>query len=35
MDAVIAGTAIGSKAKLATDDHNDFAPFVSHGLELI
>jgi len=32
---MIAGTAIGAKAKLATANLDDFAPFVSHGLEVI
>lgn len=35
VDAMIAGTAITAKARLATQNRADFEPFVAHGLRLI
>ncbi len=35
VDAMIAGTAILAKARLATRNRADFEPFVAHGLHLI
>lgn len=35
VDAMIAGTAIVAQTRLATDNYDDFAPFLKHGLELI
>jgi len=35
VDAMIAGTAIVAQAQLATANHDDFTPFLAHGLELI
>jgi predicted nucleic acid-binding protein len=35
VDAMIAGTAIIAKARLATCNRADFAPFAAHGLKLI
>lgn len=35
VDAMIAATAIVAKAPLATNNRDDFAPFIPHGLELI
>ncbi len=35
IDAMIAGTAIAARARLATNNRADFKPFVPHGLELI
>lgn len=35
VDAMIAGTALVAQARLATQNHNDFAPFLQHGLEVI
>ncbi|MBE2204864.1 MAG: type II toxin-antitoxin system VapC family toxin [Chthoniobacterales bacterium] len=35
VDAMIAGTAIAARAKLATNNRADFEPFVSYGLELV
>jgi len=35
VDAMIAATAIVAKAPLATNNRNDFKPFVAHGLKLI
>lgn len=35
VDVMIAGTAIGLGAALASDNPNDFAPFVSLGLRLL
>lgn len=35
VDAMIAATAIAAKAPLATNNRNDFAPFLAHGLELV
>ncbi len=35
VDAMIAGTAIAAGAKLATNNRDDFEPFVADGLELI
>jgi hypothetical protein len=35
VDAMIAGTATASRANLATNNHDDFGPFVPHGLELV
>ncbi len=35
IDAMIAGTAIASGARLATNNHDDFKPFVGHGLKLV
>ena len=34
VDAMIAGTAITAKARLATRNRDDFQPFVAHGLTL-
>ncbi len=34
-DCLIAATAIGARAKLATNNRSDFKPFLSHGLELV
>ena len=35
VDAMIAGTAITAKARLATCNRADFAPFAAHGLKFI
>lgn len=35
VDAMIAATAIVAKARLATNNHSDFLPFVPHGLTLL
>lgn len=35
VDTMIAATAILAEAELATENHNDFAPFVPRGLRLI
>lgn len=35
VDAMIAGTAIATSARLATNNQADFEPFVPYGLELI
>jgi predicted nucleic acid-binding protein len=35
VDAMIAGTAITAKARLATQNRADFKPFVTHGLLLV
>jgi len=35
VDSMIAGTAIGAKARLATANRDNFAPFLDYGLELI
>jgi predicted nucleic acid-binding protein len=35
VDAMIAGTAITAKARLATQNRADFKPFVAHGLLLV
>ena len=35
VDAMIAGTAIAAKARLATNNRADFKPFLPHGLKLI
>lgn len=35
VDAMIAGTAIAAKARLATNNRADFKPFLPHGLNLI
>lgn len=35
VDAMIAGTAIIAKARLATCNRADFAPFAAHGLKFI
>lgn len=35
IDALIAATAIHAKARLATANRDDFAPFEAHGLSLI
>lgn len=35
VDAMIAGTAIIAKARLATRNRTDFEPFVAHGLHLV
>lgn len=35
VDAMIAATAIVARAPLATNNRDDFAPFLSQGLELI
>lgn len=35
VDAMIAGTATASGARLATNNHDDFGLFVPHGLELV
>jgi predicted nucleic acid-binding protein len=35
VDAMIAGTAITAKARLATCKRADFAPFAAHGLKFI
>lgn len=34
VDAMIAGTAMIVRARLATNNQRDFIPFVAHGLEL-
>jgi predicted nucleic acid-binding protein len=34
VEAMIAATAIVANAPLATNDRDDFAPFIPHGLEL-
>jgi len=34
VDAMIAGTTLVAQARLATNNHDDFAPFLRHGLEL-
>ena len=34
-DCLIAATAIGARAKLATNNRSDFKPFLAHGLELV
>lgn len=35
VDAMIAGTALAANASLATDNRQDFQPFVAHGLRLV
>ncbi len=35
VDTLIAATAIVAKAPLATNNHDDFQPFVAHGLRLV
>ena len=35
VDAMIAGTAVTAKARLATCNRADFAPFAAHGLKFI
>jgi predicted nucleic acid-binding protein len=35
VDAMIAASAIVAKAPLATNNRDDFAPFLAHGLELL
>jgi len=35
VDAMIAGTAIAARTRLATNNRDDFAPFLAYGLELI
>lgn len=35
VDAMIAGTAITAKARLATNNRADFKPFAAHGLQLL
>ena len=35
VDAMIAGTAITAKARLATRNRDDFRPFIAHGLTLV
>lgn len=35
VDAMIAGTAITAKARLATQNRADFRPFAAHGLTLV
>ena len=35
VDAMIACTAIHAQARLATNNHDDFTPFLAHGLELL
>lgn len=35
MDAMIAGTAIASRAQLATNNRDHFEPFILHGLQLL
>ena len=35
VDAMIAGTAIAAKARLATQNRADFKPFTAHGLTLV
>lgn len=35
VDAMISATAIVAKAPLATNNRDDFAPFLPHGLELV
>jgi predicted nucleic acid-binding protein len=35
IDAMIAGTALASNARLATNNRDDFAPFVPFGLKLL
>jgi predicted nucleic acid-binding protein len=34
-DCIIAATAIAANAQLATENREDFTPFLSHGLKLI
>ena len=35
VDAMIAGTAIAARARLATQNRADFKPFTAHGLTLV
>ena len=35
VDAMIAGTAIAAGARLATNNRDDFEPFIAHGLKLV
>jgi len=34
-NAMIAGTAIAAGARLATNNRDDFEPFITHGLKLV
>jgi predicted nucleic acid-binding protein len=35
VDAMIAGTAVAARARLATNNRDDFKPFTAHGLALL